>query len=114
MEVTALVLENIEEVIQNEISNSMPSEEELENRKIQKLIGNFEDEEDSKDILINVTKYYKEIQFFFRLNAVDAVFLSTLEWKEKPIMVILLAGKEYNCVYENTKYETIKNYLNNI
>jgi len=111
MKVKLLLIENLEEDIKKDINSYLPTQEELERRKLDRLLGKSDYEEGWEQISINIHKYHKEVDFYFKLENISGVFLSTIEWKNNKIMIILLDGLEYNCIYDEEAYKTIINFL---
>lgn len=115
MKVKLLLLEDIEADIKNEIESLMQdSEEDDEERRIRRIIGkDDEDDNKPKHLFVNMSKYYKETDFYFKKDSVTGLFLSSLTRNDGKIMVIMLYGKEYDCVYDQDIFDELTNYLNN-
>lgn len=114
MKVKLLLLENIDAEIKSEIQSFMQeSEEDEEERRIRRIIGG-EDEEDEKPkhLFVNMSKYYKETDFYFKKDAITGLFLSSMTRNDSKIMVIMVHGKEYDCVYDQDIFDELINYLN--
>lgn len=111
MKVTLLLLENIEQQIQKDIRNFFPKEDE-EERKLRRLIGNDDDDIESEPIVVDITKYYKKRDFYFRKTDVTGLFMSSSITKDmEKIMVIVILGKEYDCVYDEEIFDELKQEL---
>lgn len=118
MKVTLLTFGDIQDDIKDEIQKMIPTEEERYEKEIQRIIGNNTSEEEEEEdgirtVYIDPTKYYKEVEFFFRIENVKGMYLSPLKWQENPIMVILLNDKEYNCKFDKDNYIKLSEHLNN-
>ena len=113
MQVKLLLLENVEADLQNEIQSMLKmNEEDEEERRLRRIIGGDDEDEEPKHLFVNMTKYYKEVDFYFKKTDVSGLFISTLKRESSPIMVIVLMGKEYDCVFNQEIYDELLNYLN--
>lgn len=113
MKVQLLVLENIEQEIQNEVKNQI-GENNLSgyDKVLRELEGEKVDE--NQPIFIDVTKYLKTTDFYFKIQDVKGLFMSTSITKfNDKVMVLLLNDREYDCIFDKDIFEKIKNYLEN-
>jgi len=113
MKVQLLVLENIEQEIQNEVKNQI-CENNLSgyDKVLRELEGENVDE--NQPIFIDVTKYLKTTDFYFKIQDVKGLFMSTSITKfNDKVMVLLLNDREYDCIFDKDIFEKIKNYLEN-
>jgi hypothetical protein len=115
MKVKLLLLENLETEIKNEIQLFLDDqEEESEERRIRRIIGGDDEDEveKPKQLFVNMSKYYKETDFYFKKEDVTGLFLSSMVRNDSNIMVIMLQGKEYDCLYDQEIFDELINYLN--
>ena len=114
MKVILLTLDNIEEDIKQEIKGMLPSKEEDEERELRRIISGDDERNDLPTTLfIDTTKLYKETEYFFRIESVKGLYLSPLQYRENPMMIILLNDREYNCKFDSDIYNKLKEHLNN-
>jgi len=116
MKVRLLLLEDIESDIKNEIQSFLDNEkEDEEERRIRRIIGgdDEDDVEKPKHLFVNMSKYYKETEFYFKKEDVTGLFLSSMVRNDSKIMVIMVCGKEYDCLYDQEIFDELINYLNN-
>lgn len=110
MKVTILILENVEKEIGQDINNFL-SEDDAEERKLNRLLG--KEEEPRDPIIIDITKYYKKSDFYFKKCDVKGIYMSSnTTVKGERIMVILLDGKEFDCIFDEEIFEELKEQLN--
>lgn len=110
MKVTLLLLENVEKEIGKDINNIFSMEDE-EERKLNRLLG--KEEEPREPIIIDITKYYKKSSFYFKKTDVKGIYMSSnITIDNENIMVILLDGKEYDCIFDEEIFEELKEQLN--
>jgi len=113
MKVQLLVLENIEQEIQNEVKNQI-GENNLSgyDKVLRELEGENVDE--NQPIFIDVTKYLKTTDFYFKIQDVKGLFMSTSITKfNNKVMIIVIEGNEYECIFDEKIFEELKNYLEN-
>lgn len=111
MKVQLLVLENIEQEIQNEVKNQI-GENNLSgyDKVLRELEGENVDE--NQPIFIDVTKYLKTTDFYFKIQDVKGLFMSTSITKfNNKVMIIVIEGNEYECIFDEKIFEELKNYL---
>ena len=115
MKVKLLLLEGVEKEIENEVRNQLGEKEELSgyDRVLAELDGKV-DESQQQSIFVDMTKFFKTTDFYFRKTDVKGLFMSTKVTKvEDKIMVIIVDGQEYDCLFDETIFEELKEFLNN-
>lgn len=114
MKVTLLILEGFESEMANEVKNLLRDSGEKSNyEKVLAEINNQEDSEPST-IFVDMTKFMKTTDFYFKKDAVNGLFISTKMTKyNQEIMVININGHEYDCLYEESVFQELKQFLNN-
>lgn len=115
MKVTLLLLEGVEEEIAEEIKNQLGEKEELTGyeKVLAELEGREEDNQKST-IFVDMTKFFKVTEFYFKKETVKGLFMSNklTKFKDK-IMVIIIDGQEYDCLFDEVIFEELKEFLNN-
>jgi hypothetical protein len=115
MKVTLLLLEGVEKEIEDEVKSQL--EEHSETSEYERVLSEIEgraNEKQSSTIFVDVTKFYKTTNFYFRKTDVRGLFMSSkLTIKNEKIMVILLDGQEYDCLFDEIIFEELKEFLNN-
>lgn len=115
MKVTLLLLEGVEEEIAEEIKNQLGEKEELTGyeKVLAELEGREEDNQKST-IFVDMTKFFKVTEFYFKKETVKGLFMSNklTKFKDK-IMVIIIDGQEYDCLFDEIIFEELKEFLNN-
>lgn len=115
MKVTLLLLEGVEKEIQDEVRNQLG--EHSETSEYERVLSEIEGrtgENQQSTIFVDVTKFYKITDFYFRKTDVKGLFMSSkLTIKNEEIMVILLDGQEYDCLFDEIIFEELKEFLNN-
>ena len=115
MKVKLLLLEGVEKEIENEVRSQL--EEHSETSEYERVLSEIEgraNEKQSSTIFVDVTKFYKTTNFYFRKTDVRGLFMSSkLTIKNEKIMVILLDGQEYDCLFDEIIFEELKEFLNN-
>ena len=115
MKVTLLLLEGVEEEIAEEIKNQLGEEKELTSyeKVLAELEGREEDNQKST-IFVDMTKFFKVTEFYFKKETVKGLFMSNklTKFKDK-IMVIIIDGQEYDCLFDEAIFEELKEFLNN-
>lgn len=115
MKATLLLLEGVEKEIENEVRNQLGGQENLSDydRVLAEIDGRGE-ENQQQSIFVDMTKFYKITDFYFRKTDVKGLFMSTKVTKvEDKIMVIIVDGQEYDCLFNETIFEELKEFLNN-
>ena len=102
---------------ENEDEVKSQLEEHSETSEYERVLSEIEgraNEKQSSTIFVDVTKFYKTTNFYFRKTDVRGLFMSSkLTIKNEKIMVILLDGKEYDCLFDEIIFEELKEFLNN-
>ena len=115
MKVKLLLLEGVEKEIEDEVKSQL--EEHSETSEYERVLSEIEgraNEKQSSTIFVDVTKFYKTTNFYFRKTDVRGLFMSSkLTIKNEKIMVILLDGQEYDCLFDEVIFEELKEFLNN-
>lgn len=115
MKATLLLLEGVEKEIEDEVKSQL--EEHSETSEYERVLSEIEgraNEKQSSTIFVDVTKFYKTTNFYFRKTDVRGLFMSSkLTIKNEKIMVILLDGQEYDCLFDEIIFEELKEFLNN-
>jgi hypothetical protein len=115
MKVKLLLLEGVEKEIEDEVKSQL--EEHSETSEYERVLSEIEgraNEKQSSTIFVDVTKFYKTTNFYFRKTDVRGLFMSSkLTIKNEKIMVILLDGQEYDCLFDEIIFEELKEFLNN-
>ena len=115
MKVQLLLLEGIEKEIEDEIRDQLTGVEKLSgyDKVLAELKG--EDEENhQQSIFVDVTKFFKTTDFYFKKSDVKGLFMSTKMTKfNHKIMVLIIGEQDYECIFEELIFEEIKEFLNN-
>ena len=115
MKATLLLLEGVEKEIENEVRNQLGEQDNLSgyDRVLAEIDGRGE-ENQQQSIFVDMTKFFKTTDFYFRKTDVRGLFMSTKVTKvEDKIMVIIVDGQEYDCLFNETIFEELKEFLNN-
>lgn len=115
MKVTLLLLEGVEKEIENEIRNQLGETDNLSNydRVLAEIDGKGE-ENQQQTIFVDMTKFFKTTDFYFKKTSVRGLFMSSnLTKNNQKIMIILVENQEYNCLFDETIFEELKQFLNN-
>lgn len=121
MEVRMLVVENLERLAKDVaaeytqfIDSNRETDQERETRRI--IEGDEDDERmrlpQSFEYVIDVSKYFKIVDFIFKKEQLSSLFMSTMVYKDEKIMVAVVDGLEYDFIYEEDKYKELVTYLN--
>ena len=115
MKVKLLLLEGVEKDIENEVRSQLGGQENLSGYdKVLAEINGKVDENQQQSIFVDMTKFFKTTDFYFRKTDVRGLFMSSkLTIKNEKIMVILLDGQEYDCLFDEVIFEELKEFLNN-
>lgn len=115
MKATLLLLEGVEKEIENEVRNQLGGQENLSGYdKVLAEINGKIDENQQQSIFVDMTKFFKTTDFYFRKTDVKGLFMSTKVTKNNQnIMVILVDSQEYECLFDETIFEELKQFLNN-
>jgi len=115
MKATLLLLEGVEKEIENEVRNQLG--EHSETSEYERVLSEIEGrpgENQQSTIFVDVTKFYKITDFYFRKTDVKGLFMSTKVTKNNQnIMVIIVDGQEYECLFDEFIFEELKEFLNN-
>lgn len=115
MKATLLLLEGVEKEIENEVRNQLNEGENLSG--YEKVLAEMEgrvNENQQSTIFVDMSKFFKTTDFYFRKTDVKGLFMSTKVTKvEDKIMVIIVDGQEYDCLFNETIFEELKEFLNN-
>ncbi len=115
MKVTLLLLEGVEKEIENDIKSQLGEHSEISDyeRVLSEIEGRTSENKQST-IFVDMTKFFKTTDFYFRKTDVKGLFMSTKVTKvEGKIMVIIIDGQEYDCLFDETIFEELKEFLNN-
>ena len=115
MKVTLLLLEGVEKEIENEVRNQLGEYPEIsEYERVLSEIEGRTNEQQPSTIFVDITKFFKTTDFYFKKTDVKGLFMSTKVTKiEGKIMVIIIDGQEYDCLYDSVIFEELKEFLNN-
>ena len=109
MKATLLLLEGVEKEIENEVRNQLGGQENLSDydRVVAEINGKV-DENQQQSIFVDMTKFFKTTDFYFKKTDVKGLFMSTKVTKvEDKIMVIIVDGQEYDCLFNETIFEEL-------
>ena len=114
MQVKLLLLEGVEKEIENEVRNQL--EEHAEISEYERVLSEIEgrtSENQQSTIFVDMTKFFKTTDFYFKKTDVKGLFMSTKLTKvEDKIMVIIIDGQEYDCLFDEVIFEELKEFLN--
>ena len=115
MKVKLLLLEGVEKEIENEVKNQLGEYSKITDyEKVLSEIEGRPNENQQSTIFVDMTKFFKTTDFYFRKTDVKGLFMSTKVTKvEDKIMVIIVDGQEYDCLFDETIFEELKEFLNN-
>jgi hypothetical protein len=115
MKATLLLLEGVEKEIENEVRNQLG--EHSETSEYERVLSEIEGrtgENQQSTIFVDVTKFFKTTDFYFRKTDVKGLFMSTKVTKNNQnIMIILVDSQEYECLFDEFIFEELKEFLNN-
>lgn len=113
MQVKLLLLEGVEKEIENEVRNQLEEHSEIsEYERVLSEIEGRTSENQQSTIFIDVTKYLKTTDFYFKIQDVKGLFMSTSITKfNNKVMIIVIEGNEYECIFDEKIFEELKNYL---
>ena len=123
MKVKLLVLEDADKKIQDFVTTKMREEGEEDTfltqserdyqRMVRELNGTTSEGGETKSFIVDLTPLHEEVDFFFKADSVQGLFMSSKLYKNKPIMVLVL-NAEYDCVYDEKIFNTLtEKFLNN-
>lgn len=107
MKITTLIVDDLSKIIKNKLELTP---EEIQEKKINKLINGDEDDEDEM-IILNTLDHSIETDLYFDINKVSGFHLSSSKWKDKLTIILILDGMEYLCLYEEKVINQLKEYL---
>lgn len=114
MKVKLLLLEGVEKEIDEEVRNQLGKRPNLS--EYDKILAEIKGQDTEQDIpptiYVDMTKYFKITDFYFRKEDVVGLFLSTKEVKEQAIMVIITIAGEYDCIFDEQVFDELKEFLN--
>lgn len=115
MKATLLLLEGVEKEIENEVRNQLGGQENLSDYdRVVAEINEKIDENQQQSIFVDMTKFFKTTDFYFKKTDVKGLFMSTKVTKNNQnIMVILVDSQEYECLFDEVIFEELKEFLNN-
>ena len=115
MKATLLLLEGVEKDIENEVRSQLGGQENLSGYdKVLAEINGKVDENQQQSIFVDMTKFFKTTDFYFKKTDVKGLFMSTKVTKiEDKIMVIIIDSQEYDCLFDEAIFEELKEFLNN-
>ena len=115
MKVTLLLLEGVEKEIEDEVRNQLGEHSETsEYERVLSEIEGRSNENQQSTIFVDMTKFFKPTDFYFRKIDVKGLFMSTKLTKDNQnIMVILVDSQEYECLFDEVIFEELKEFLNN-
>ena len=113
MKVQLLLLEGVEKEMQEDLMNQLNQKEQLS--QYDKVLAELEGREiEQKPIYIDVRKFFKTTDFYFKKEDVKGLFMPTkLTVSGDKIMIIIIDNDEYECLFEEVIFEEIKEFLNN-
>ena len=114
MQVKLLLLEGVEKEIENEVRNQLEEHSEIsEYERVLSEIEGRTSENQQSTIFVDMTKFFKTTDFYFKKTDVKGLFMSTKLTKvEDKIMVIIIDGQEYDCLFDEVIFEELKEFLN--
>lgn len=116
MKVQLLLLEGIEKEIEDDVKSQLGKRDNLSDyeKLVANLAGESIEEEQQSTIFVDVTKFFKTSDFYFKKEDVKGLFMSSkLTKNNQKIMVIIIDGQEYDCLFDETIFEELKEFLNN-
>lgn len=113
MKVQLLLLEGVEKEMQEDLMNQLNQKEQLS--QYDKVLAELEGREiEQKPIYIDVRKFFKTTDFYFKKEDVKGLFMSTkLTVSGDKIMIIIIDNDEYECLFDEVIFEELKKFLNN-
>ena len=113
MKVQLLLLEGVEKEMQEDLMNQLNQKEQLS--QYDKVLAELEGREVEQEFIsVDLSKFFKITDFYFRRIDVKGLFMSTKVTTNKDkIMVITIDGQEYDCLFDETIFEELKEFLNN-
>ena len=114
MKATLLLLEGVEKEIENEVRNQLEEHSEISDyeRVLSEIEGRTNDQQST--VFVDMTKFFKTTDFYFRKNDVKGLFMSSkLTKNNQKIMIIIIENQEYDCLFDESIFEELKDFLNN-
>ena len=114
MKATLLLLEGVEKEIENEARNQLGEQDNLSgyDRVLAEIDGRTNDQQST--VFVDMTKFFKTTDFYFRKNDVKGLFMSSkLTKNNQKIMIIIIENQEYDCLFDESIFEELKDFLNN-
>jgi len=115
MKVQLLLLEGVEKEIEDEVRNQLEEHSEISDyeRVLSEIEGRTSENKQST-IFVDMTKFFKTTDFYFRKNDVKGLFMSSkLTKNNQKIMIIIIENQEYDCLFDESIFEELKDFLNN-
>lgn len=115
MKVKLLLLEGVEKEIENDVRDQLGEHSEISDyeRVLSEIEGRTIENQQST-IFVDMTKFYKTTDFYFRKTDVKGLFMSSkLTKNNQKIMVIIIDDQEYDCLFDESIFEELKDFLNN-
>lgn len=114
MKVKLLLIEDLEKNLKEELEKEISSlKEESDYQRVLNEINGIETDK-NENIFIDLSKYYKETDFYFKKSDVSGIFLSHRKTvKNQKIMIIIINNEEYDCLYNENVFTELINFLNN-
>jgi hypothetical protein len=114
MRVQLLLLEGFEKEIEDEVRNQLEEHSEISDyeRVLSEIEGRTNDQQST--VFVDMTKFFKTTDFYFRKNDVKGLFMSSkLTKNNQKIMIIIIENQEYDCLFDETIFKELKDFLNN-
>lgn len=115
MKAKLLLLEGVEKEIDEDVKSQLSKKQNLSEyeKVVAEISGQDSEQIQPMTIYVDMTKYYKVTDFYFKKEDVIGLFLSTKEVKGQAVMVIITVANEYDCLFDAQIFEELKQFLNN-
>lgn len=112
MKVKLLVINDIQDKLGREIGKvkSRGKREESQEEYINRVVHGIEPEDNNQEIIIDLSSELEETDFHFRIEKVDSIY--RLMNGNNNLMIVNINGMEYDCIFEQEKYDEIIKHLN--
>lgn len=110
MEIEILLVDM--EAVQKEVNNQM---DEFNKESKDDYLTRIIDGEEKPRVFhpnIDIRQFANVHHVTFRMDDIITLYRQKNIWKGRPTAVVNIAGREYDWLYDEEKYETIRQYLN--
>jgi len=111
MKVRLLVLNNAQKKVEEHLKKFTKNntQKESEEEYVNRIVHGIEKTYEPEDIIIDLSSQRDETDFYFDMKKVDSIYklLDNIN-----LMVVNINGIEYDCIFEQDKFDEIIKHLN--